>query len=153
MKFLENIYEAERIIRKIDHILYITYPIVKDKRLLLKTLVDTKIAITKLINFILQYEYLYKRIRLYKTPKENLRIFHEKCAPKYKITKQELKLISNLFYIVQKHKESPFEFRKKDKIVILSETSSSQIIVLENNKEFLEVAKQILQKTKQILSN
>lgn len=153
MKFLENIYEAERTIRKIDHILYITYPLVKDKRLLIKTLIETKIAITRLINSILQYDYLYKRVRLYKKPQENFRIFIEKCAPRYNITKKQLKLILELFGIVQKHKDSPFEFRKNEKLVILSETSIPKVIVLENNKEFLEVAKQILEKTKEIISN
>lgn len=152
-KFLENIFEAEKIIRKLDHIVYVTYPIIKDKRLLLRILVETKIAITKCINSILHYEYLYKRIRLSKNSNENLRTFKVKCAPKYNINFTEVKLIIELFNIIEKHKKSPFEFKKEDKVVILSENSTPKVIIFEDTKEFLTLAKIILNKTKENILN
>ena len=152
-KFLENLYEAEKSINKIDHILYVTYPLVRDKRLILKTLVETKFAIARIINSILQYDYLFKRIRLYRSPKQNFKLFVDKCAPRYNITPLEIKLIIELFDIVEKHKNSPFEFRKDEKIVILTEDSQPKVIVLDNTKQFLSVAKQILEKTKNMISN
>ncbi len=147
-KFLENLYEAEELIKKIDHMIYVTYPLIQDKRLILKVVSETKNAIIKCINSILQYEYLYKRIRLTKDPKENLRIFKLKCAPKYDISLEEIKLILELFDLVEKHKKSPFEFRKQEKIIILSENSQPKVIVIENAKEFLALAKRILIKSK-----
>ena len=150
-KFIENLYEAEKAINKIDHIIYVTYPLVKDKRLLLKILVETKIAMAKLINTILQYEYLYKRVRLFKSPKENLKVFVNKCAPRYNITQDEVQLVLELFDIVEKHKNSPFEFRKDEKIVILSENSQPKVIIFDNTKQFLRVAKQILSKTQDMI--
>ena len=68
-KFLENLQEAENIIQTIDHMVYVTFPLIQDKKLLLKIILETKTAIANCINSILQYEYLYKRIRLYKEPK------------------------------------------------------------------------------------
>ena len=147
-KFLENILEAEKTIRKLDHILYVTYPIIKEKRLLLRILVETKSAITKCINSILHYEYLYKKIKLSRDSNENLRTFKVKCAPKYDISFSEVKLIMELFNIMEKHRQSSFEFRKEDKIVILSENSNPKIIIFEDTKEFLALAKNILEKTK-----
>lgn len=152
-KFLENLYEAEKSIHKIDHILYVTYPLVKDKRLILKTLVETKFAMARIINSILQYDYLFKRIKLHSSPKQNFKIFVNKCAPRYNITPLEIKLIMELFEIVEKHKNSPFEFRKDEKIVILSKDSTPKVIVLDNTKQFLSVAKKILEKTKNMISN
>ena len=146
--FLQNLSDAEALIQKIDHMVYVTYPVVRDKRLVLKILLETKDAVVKIINSILQYDYLYKRIRLSKDPKENLKIFKIKCAPRYNIDVNEIKLIMNLFELVERHKKSPFEFRKEEKIVILSEDSQPKVIVIDDTKEFLALAKKILEKLK-----
>lgn len=148
-KFLDDLIEAESIIKKIDHMLYVTYPLVKDKKILLKILVEAKMAIVKCINYILQYEYLYKRIRLTKDPKENMRIFKVKCAQKYNITVEQTKLISRLFGLVDMHKKSPLEFQKQEKIVILSETSKPEVVDIETIKQFLELSKNILNEIKE----
>jgi hypothetical protein len=150
-KFLENLYEAEQLIKKIDHMIYVTYPLIQDKRLVLKIISETKNAIIKCLNSILQYEYMYKRIRLTKDPKENMKIFKVKCASKYNISIEEIKLMSELFELIEKHKKSPFEFRKKEKIVILSENSHPKIIVIDDAKKFLVLAKGILIKSKRTM--
>ncbi len=150
-KFLESLIEAEKIIQTADHMIYMTFPLIKDKKLLLKTLSETKIAVTKCINSILQYEYLYKRITLFKESKTNFRIFKEKCAQKYKITDKEINLILELFELAEKHKKSPMEFVRKEKIVILSENSVPETLTFEKSKEFLILAKSILRKTKAMI--
>jgi hypothetical protein len=147
-KFLEYIQEAEKIIQKVDHIIYITYPLIKDKRLLLKILLETKIAIANCINSILHHEYIYKKITLYKDTKTNFKTFNEKCALRYEITKEEIKLILELFDIVKKHNKSSMEFMRNEKIVILSENLSPEIITIEKVKEFFILGKNILKKTK-----
>ena len=147
-KFIENLKEAEKIIRTIDHLTYVTFPLVKDKRLLLKILSETKLAVANCINSILQYEYLYKRIKLYKDPKSNFNTFKEKCSKTYGITNEELKLISDLFEIVEMHKKSSMEFVRSEKIVILANNSQPKSISIEKIKEFLRISKSLLQKTK-----
>ena len=148
-KFFESVLEAEKKLRTVDHIVYITFPLIKDKRLLLKVIQEIREIITKCITSILQYEYMYKRINLYKNPKENFRIFTERCAPRYDINKNEIKIIMKLFNFVEKHKESPFEFIKNDKIIILSENLEPTTLSIEKTKEFLITAKEILKKTKE----
>ena len=97
-KFLESVLEAEKKLRTVDHIVYITFPLIKDKRLLLKVIQEIREIITKCITSILQYEYMYKRINLYKNPKENFRTFTERCAPRYDIGKNEIRIIHKAFY-------------------------------------------------------
>ena len=150
-KFIEYLAEAERIIKTADHLIYMTFPLVKDKKLLLKILSETKIVITNCINSILQYEYLYKRIKLYKDPKTNFRIFREKCAPRYKIAKEEIEMIIELFEIVENHKQSSFEFVKNEKIIILSENLEQKSLTIDKIKEFLLLAKNILRKSKDVI--
>ncbi|MBS3086573.1 hypothetical protein J4422_02625 [Candidatus Pacearchaeota archaeon] len=150
-KFLENLTTAEKTIRAADHMIYVTFPLIKDKRLLFKILHETKNAIALCINSILQYEYLYKRIKLYKDSGLNFKIFVEKCVPRYGITKEEMNLILELFDFVEKHKESPFEFVKDEKIVILSSSLRPRTITIEKIKEFMTVAKSIFKKTRETI--
>jgi hypothetical protein len=148
-KFLENIIAAEKKIQTADHMTYVTFPLIKDKRLLLKILQEIKNAAVNCISSILQYEYLYKRITLYKDSKLNFKTFIEKCTPRYQITKGEVDLILELFDFMEKHKESPFEFIKEDKIVILSDNLKPKMLTVEKTKEFLILIKNILRKTRE----
>jgi hypothetical protein len=152
-KFLQNLLEADKIIKAVDHLVYITFPIVKDKRMLLKIITETKNAVALCINSILQYDYLYKRIRLYQNTNENFRTFREKCAQRYGINQDEIRNISSLFELAEKHKKSPFEFVRKDKIVIMSESFYPETITLEKTKEFVNLAKNVLFKVEKTIKN
>ena len=115
----------------------------------LKILQEIKNAVMDCISSILQYEYLYKRITLYKNPKSNFKIFIEKCTPRYQITKEEINLILELFDFIEKHRESPFEFIKDDKVIILSNDLNPKTLTIEKTKEFLMLVKNILRKTRE----
>ncbi len=145
-KFLENLQEAQKIIQIMDHMIYVTFPLIKDKKIITKILTETKKAITNCINSILQYEYLYKRITLYKDAKTNFRIFIKKCCPYYKITQEEVDLIIELFELVEKHEQSTVEFLKNEKVVILSENLKTETITIEKVKKFFNLSKEIMRK-------
>ena len=152
-KLLENLKEAEKTINTIDHILYVTFPIVNDKKILLKSLIELKIAVIKIINSILQYEYLFKRTNIYKDPKYNFRNFENNCSIRYNIDKLEINLIKELFDLVERHKKSSMEFVKDEKIIILGENMNHKTITLEKVKKFLNLSKNLLKKTKIIMKS
>jgi len=56
-----------------------------------------------------------------------------------------------LFNIIEEHKKSSMEFLKNSKIVILSENMQPKTITTEKVKEFLTLAKNILQKIKKTI--
>ncbi len=147
-KFIENLAEADKIIRTADHMAYVTFPLVNDKKILLKLLLELKTAIGKVINAILQYEYLFKRVTLYGNAKSNFNSFENKCAVRYDITREEIKLVVELFDIVEKHKVSAMEFVKDDMLVILSESLKPKTLGIEEIKEFLALSKNLLRKSK-----
>jgi len=118
---------------------------------LLKILTEIKKGIASCMNAVLQYEYLHGRIRLSSDSKINFKKFLDKCCPRYNISDTNIKKIIKLFDIVEKHKSSPFEFVKENKVVILSENMDSEIITLEKVKEFLDSSKIVLQKAKDII--
>jgi len=148
-KFLEYLQEAEKIIKITDHLTYITFPLVKEKKLLLKIVSEIKRAVAYCINSILQYEYMFKRIRLTNNPKTNMKIFEEKCAQRYDINKKQISLISELFDIVEHHEKSQMEFVREEKVIILTENSHMKIITSEKTKEFLELSKKLLKNSKE----
>lgn len=153
-KLIENLQEAEKIIKIADHMFYITFPLVKDKKLLLKIILQIKKSLIKCISCILQNEYLYKRITLYKNPKTNLEIFKTKSFKIYNISQSEIKLLLELFEIVEKYEKSQIEFIRNEKVIILSENSQIYFVTIEKTKEFLNLARNIIQKTKdKILKN
>jgi hypothetical protein len=148
MRYFENLNEAERLLKTSDHLIYVSNILLKDQKLLVKILPEIKIAISKTINAILQNDYLYKRIKLYKNPKENLETFKKKCAPRYNITNSEIIKIEELFKIVESHEKSPMEFTRGENVIILSDTNSHLIVNFKTAREYLNLGKTILNKAR-----
>ena len=145
-KFQENLAQAIKNLQIADHMAYVTYPLINDRRLLLKIFDEIYKSLMGCINTILNYEYLYKRIRLYKENKENLQTFMNKCAKNYGLTNEQIKKINEIITLNQKHKQSAMEFVKKDKIVILSDSLGTQTLDLLKVKEYLLLTKELLMK-------
>ena len=147
-KFIENLEEAEKIIRAMDHLIYVTFPIVKDKKMLVKILEKTGQAAVLCINSILQYDYLFRRVRIFASKDENLRTFREKCAPRYGLDKREVENLMKLLKVTEMHKKSPMEFTRENKVIILSESLGYETITPEKTKEFVIAVKNLLSMAK-----
>ncbi len=123
VKFLENLQEAEKIIRVVDKLIYSEIPVAKGKNIILKFLEELNLALTKCIESVLYYEYFTNKITLSSDKKTNLKTFMDHCASDYNITPEEKRKILQLFNLAKTHQQSPFEFKKGEKIIILSQTS------------------------------
>lgn len=144
-KFIESLSNAERAFQTADHLTYITFPLVKEKRLLLKILTEINVCLLNMINAVLQYEYYYKRIEIYRDARENFNTFKD-IAQSYNINQEQLKKIVDIMMLAEKHKKSPFEFVKDDKIVIMSDSMHTDTINLEKIKSYLVEVKETLKK-------
>lgn len=147
-KHIESLNKAIKNIRIADHMLYVTYPVIKDKRLLLKSLDEVYDALVLIINSILQYDYLKRMITLTNNPQQNLEIFITKCARRYNLTPEELSEITNLITLMESHKKSPMEFARRDKVIILSDSLKTTTIDSEKLKKYLSLAKNLVNKAK-----
>jgi len=152
-KFIENLDKAAKNLQTADHMLYMTYPIVKEKRLLLKILNEIYLVMLGIVNAVLQYEYLYKRISLYKDAKANFQVFRERCAPRYNISKEQVQKILEIFNLTEKHKKSPFEFVRKDKVVIMTNALKTDTITIEKMKDYILTAKDVLRKAETLIKS
>lgn len=150
-KFLDSLESADRTLRTADHMTYITFPLIKDKRLLIKILSEIYSSVLNIINAILQYEYFYKRIVLYQDAGMNFKTFRERCAARFGISQENIGKVVNLFEVIEKHKQSPLEFVRKDKFVIMSDNAHTDTVTTENLKEFLILAKDMLKKANSVI--
>ena len=144
-KYQASLLQAKRHLQTADHLAYITFPIIKEKRLLLKVLEEANYALLNTINAILQYEYLRKQTRIFSSTQENLNLF-KKLAPNYNISNLELNKLLEIIEISEKHKKSSFEFTKDDKIVITSEGMHTDSITYERIKLYLMEIKEFMRK-------
>ncbi|MEK6885842.1 MAG: hypothetical protein AABX17_02660 [Nanoarchaeota archaeon] len=145
---LESLKKAVHNMRIADHMLYVTYPVIKDKRLLLKTLDQVYNSIIFTINSILQFDRLNKRITLASTAHENFDAFISKCVNRYNITQEEVATLKELLYLTENHRESALEFPRKEKIVIMSDALKTMVIDSERLKKYLNLAKSLVNKAK-----
>jgi len=143
-KFHENLKEAIKALQIADHMAYVTFPLVNEQRLILKIFDEIYKSIIKCINAILNYEYMYKRIKLYTDNNENIRTFSHKCAKTYNLNNEQTKKILEIIELNKKHKQSAMEFVKRDRIVILSDNLRTRTLDINKVKEYLLVAKELL---------
>jgi len=146
-KYIESLDTAARAIQIADHMAYITFPLVKEKRLLLKILTELSSSLISIINAILQYEYSQKRIQLYKDARENFNTFRH-LAPGYNINQEQLKIIIEIISLAEKHQKSPFEFVKDDKVIIMADGMKSYTITIEKIKAYIIAAKDFMRKAR-----
>ena len=144
--FLSILDDAQRHLKTADHMIYITFPLVKEKRILIKVLEEIHHSLSNTITAVLQYEYKMKRIKMYNDEKMNIEIFRQQCASRYNIKPEQTETIMEIIRIAKKHKQSPFEFTRNDRFVIMSDNLRVDTINIEKLKGFLAIAKDVLMK-------
>jgi hypothetical protein len=124
---------------------YVTFTLLKENRLIIKILVETAEAVGCLVNSILQKAYSEGRIRIFKTPEENMRVFSEKLSKDY-VNKEDLNNILKILEIRKKHIDAHVEFVKKDKFVILL-GDKYEALTIEYVKELMASARRLMNET------
>ncbi len=144
-RYILSLEQAKKHLQTADHLAYITFPLLKENKLLLKVLEELNFALLNAINAILQYEYTYKRISIYQNARDNLETF-KRISVRYSINQLQLSKVMEIISLAEKHKKSPFEFVKNNKIVIMSEGMNTDTITLESIKAYILEVKDLLKK-------
>ena len=144
---LENLKEAARHLQIADHMTYVTYPLVNEHRLLLKIFDEIYGSVIGCVNAVLNYEALYKRIRLYSGVRDNFDTF-VRIGKNYDLSNEQIKRIMEIIDLNKKHKQSAMEFVRQDKVVIMSDGLGTKVIDLIIIKQYLLLAKELMVKVK-----
>ncbi|MBS3075732.1 hypothetical protein J4429_04705 [Candidatus Pacearchaeota archaeon] len=150
-KFQQSLNQSIRHLQVADHMTYVTYPLINEKRLLLKIIEEINASITNCINAILEFEFKNKKPTQSSVFKktEPTATFFKKYFKDYSLTENHIKKIQEIIEISNRHKESAMEFVRNEKIVILSNSLGTKILDIQQVKGYLLIAKELLLKVNQ----
>jgi len=152
-KFQELRGEARQRLKNADHLITMTYPMVKDNKLLIAAIENLYQAIELSISSVLNYERLFKRITpFHEEFQSKFNVFSQNVAPRYNIDRSYIKLIQDMSDLVRAHKQSPVEFARKDKFVIASESYELRQLTPQSVKDYVEKSKRFIQDMEIIVS-
>ena len=138
--------EANNAFKTADHLAYVRFPLLKDNKLLLAIVQNLYISGLKGMDAVLYYEKLYKRIMMLPVDFDSrIYIFEKNIAPRMNIRPGISKVIRDLKFIMQQHKNSPMEFSRKEKFVICNDDyTTMKTIDIEMLKTYIVVMRDFL---------
>jgi hypothetical protein len=135
-----------------DHILTMTYPVVKDPRLLVSSVENLFLAYSYGISSVLSYETLFKRVPPFPDDfNSKFELFRERCR-KYGIDEENLKIIKDLKTVIISHKKSPVAFSRHENFVICDANYRTRTISANEVKNYIEKAKLFIKELSTIVS-
>ena len=137
-----------------EHLLTVTYPMVKDPKILLAVMENLYEALENGMDSLLQHDLQFKKIEV--VPQDfNTRytLFKEDVAKRHNIENKQAKLIGLARDVLHSHKESPVEFAHKEKFVICTDEYKTRTLTPETVKEQVMQAKDFLQKVRAAENN
>ncbi|MEK6840297.1 MAG: hypothetical protein AABX72_05115 [Nanoarchaeota archaeon] len=150
-KFTTYVGEANKAFKTADHLIYVTYPVLQDNKLMATALEHLYVALSSGMAALLYYDAAYKRISIF--PHEfatQFKLFKESTAKRYGINEDMCLVISDVAELVHNRRDSPIEFSRRDKYVIASETYKLRTITLEKMKRFLLLSKTFMERVNKV---
>jgi len=147
-KAKEKLNAAIKNLQIADHLTYVTFPLVNEKRLIIKIFDEIFKSINNCIDAIIYHEYLYKKIEWYGEEKSNLDILISKCAGNYGLSNEQIRKIKDIIETDKKHKNSAMEFVRRESIILMSDGLGVKTLDIKIIKDYLLTAKELLMKVK-----
>lgn len=146
MQTIQNLVkESKQAFAKADHLVYMTYPTVKEVKLLFSAIETLNTALLKSLDALLLYERLYKRIvGVPKDLNSKLFIYKDYCVRKYDFNSEVEFLIRNLGKMIKARKGSPMEFARGGKLVICSDNFRMRVVDEKMVKGYLTLSRQFI---------
>lgn len=120
----------------------VTFKLVDDPKMLLSVMLRLESALKNIMESVLIYERMYKRIPPYQESFEGMYdTFRARCTRRYDFKDDHVSLIREVYEILKQHKASPVEFRRKDKFVICTDDYRMKVISVDNIKNYINKAK------------
>lgn len=152
-KYQESREAAKKYIKTADHMISVTYPLVKDPKLLLAVMDNVFLALTSSMGAILHHDRLFKKIPpFHNTFESKYRMFREKSVNLHNVDKSYLKFILDIKNIIIQHRKSPIEFSRKDAFVICSEDYKMKTLTVPEIRIYIDKTKSFVEKMVKVVS-
>jgi len=121
-----------------DHMLTVTYPLVKDPKLLIAVLENIHEGIELGITAVLEHERVFKRIPPYSnTFQGKMEMFRQKLAKRFNVDHKYLRTAHEIQSFLREHKQSPVEIIRNNKFMIGDDKYNFKSLDKEKIKNFL----------------
>ena len=151
-KFQISFAQAQKNHQIADHMVFITYNVVKDPKLLLSAMKNIMASMLNATDSLLQYERLFKRIPAFpQNFSSKLILLKDYCTRRYNLSQNYIYLMNELNELLIEHEKSPVEFLRKDKFVICSQNYRMKTITISKLKEYLAMNKSFLGEIQKIV--
>ena len=126
------------------HLLNVTFPLIKDHKLLLGVMYNLFSSLEASMDAILAYE---RQLRLVPFSydhdfRSKINLFRSRSAVRNKIPTEFINLMLDLGEILEIHKKGPIEFQRGNKLIICGPDYHVKTISLKELQEYLTLAKQ-----------
>ncbi len=138
--------KARKNLQTADYMAFMTYPLVKDSRILLAVTENLFLALTNSMAAILHHDRLFKKIPPFQdTYESKYGLFKEKSIRMHNLSKDYLALMEEVKEIIIQHKKSPIEFTRRDAFIICSDDYRIKVINIEKIKEYISKTKRFVE--------
>ncbi|MBI4159295.1 hypothetical protein HY500_03490 [Candidatus Woesearchaeota archaeon] len=145
---------ANRHFRAADHIAYVTYPLVKDNKLIVAVLESMNNAAICIMEAMLQSEKEQKNLAIIP---DNFKIKYELFRERayiYQIEEAEIRIIQELKSLSDQRKKSDMEFVRRDKYILWDPYKGKlKELTMQSMKEYVHKIRSLLIKTNASLQN
>lgn len=145
LSYLQLLELAKKEIEVADHLLYMTYPMIKETKFLLAIIDHVIKAARAALEALLEYERYYKRLEAYtKNFALEISIFRQKLERKYKIDPKFYRLLIKLLEVQKFEQNSAVRFRRGDKYILTSSNYEMTILDLETVKRYSHLTRKFV---------
>ncbi len=135
--------EAVRKMRLADHMLTMTYPLLKDPKILLSVLQNIFSALSNAVSAVLYQELYYKRIPHFNDSFESrFNALKAHVVKKYNIDLKTVRLIAELRELLNEHERASVEFSRKGKLFMARDDYIMRSLSPEDLKRYLKKGKE-----------
>ena len=128
------------------HLLQITFPLVKDPKLLMGVIHNISASLEYSMNAILAYERILRLVPIYGPEfRSRFNLFRLKSVKRNNIPPETINLINELRQVLDLHKKSPIGFQRGNKFVICNKDYELKVISIKEIQTYLDKTKEMLQ--------
>jgi hypothetical protein len=127
------------------HLLNVTFPMIKDPKLLLGVVHNLSASLESSMDAILAYERLLRLVPIYSNTYESkFNLFRMRSVRRNNVPPAAVHLMSELRFILDLHKKSPMEFQRGNRFVICNKDYQLKVISIKDIQQYLYTTKNML---------
>ena len=143
---------ANKSLKIADHLAYVTYPLLKDTKLVILILENINNALTLSVEAMIEYDRMFKRIiNIPADFQSRLELFKRSSAPRYNIDREHIMLISEINQIMETRKKGTMSFMKDDRLVVCGTDFRTRTVDYAKTKDYVNRSKAYMAKINNIL--